>query len=125
MYIHEETYYIAWDDSEFNDYNECLRYENQCLEKLKNINDCCVFIDKNNVVLEAPKTEILDDWVQWLDGMYEDDCEFIQVNKPLSNDIINFIKKEWSFITITNMDNQTVGLFKYNRNTEEWVKVSE
>ena len=49
--MREVTVYYSYDDKEFFDRDECLRYERQAVEAMMSVNDCYDFLIKISVVM--------------------------------------------------------------------------
>lgn len=124
--MREVTVYYAYDDSEFYDRDECLRYERQAIEEMMSINDCYDFFDKNGNRYIAPyyQCENIEDWINWLSDAAEH-CDYIKVRHILPKNAVQFINREWGYcITPKDFHNET-GLFKYDNFKGEWIKVDE
>lgn len=125
--MREVISYVAFDDSEFGNREDCLAYEEGAINKMKEVRDKYSFYDKDMNLFVAPDDSAgIDDWVYWI-SCAADECEFICRKDNLSNDADSFIKYEFGYC-INNSDfseENYIGLFKYDGKKDEWVKVDE
>ena len=124
--MREMTIYYAYDDSEFYDRDECLRYERQAVEAMMSVNDCYDFFDKNGGRYIAPnyQCEDVEKWMDWLSDAAEH-CDCIKVRHILPENAVRFIDREWGYCIAPEDFNGETGLFKYDDFKNEWVKVGE
>lgn len=124
--MREVTVYYAWDDTEFDDRDECLRYERQAVEAMMSVNDCYDFFTKWGVRYSAPdyRCEDVEEWMDWLSDAAEH-CDFIRVRHILPDNAVRFIDREWGYCIAPEDFNGETGLFKYDDFKNEWVKVGE
>ena len=124
--MREVTVYYAWDDSEFYDRDECLRYEQQAVEAMMSVNDCYDFFDKDGSRYVAPdyRCEDVEEWLDWLSDAAEH-CSYIKVRHILPENAVRFIDREWGYCIAPEDFNGETGLFKYDDFKNEWVKVGE
>lgn len=125
--MREVRYYVAWDDSEFENKEECLAYEEGAINKMKEVRDKYSFYDKDMNLFVAPDDSAgIDDWLDWV-GRAANECVFIDRKDNLSDDTDDFIYYEFGYC-INNSDfpeENYIGLFKYDGKKDEWVKVDE
>ena len=124
--MREVTVYYSYDDREFFDRDECLRYEWQAIEEIMSVNDCYEFFDKNHKRYIAPDAtcEDAEEWMNWLVHTAER-CTYVKVNHILPESTARFVENEFGdCITPEDFNNET-GLFKYDYLKDEWVKVGE
>ena len=124
--MREVSVYYAWDDSEFYDRDECLRYEKQAVEAMMSVNDCYDFFDKNGGRYVAPdyRCEDVEEWMDWLSDAAEH-CSYIKVRHTLPENAVWFIDREWGYCIAPEDFNGETGSFKYDDFKNEWVKVGE
>ena len=119
------TRYIAYDDTEFTDRYECMEYEEEAINNLAEINRCYVFYDKNMNPIPAPSIDDeVDDWLDWICCSC-DQCTYILRKEQLSREAETQLHKDVGYC-ILNVDfNDELGMFKWDPNKIEWIKVDE
>ena len=122
--MREVTMYVAWDDSEFETADECLRYEQQAIEAMSAVNDCYEFFNVNNERFFAPRSEDIWDWLNWLSDAAEH-CRFIRIRHTLPTLSVRFIDREWGYCICPEDFPAETGLFMYDDFKNDWVKVGE
>ena len=124
--MREVTVYYAYDDSEFDDRDECLRYEQQAVEAMMSVNDCYDFLTMSGARFEAPdyQCEDVEEWMGWLSDAAEH-CDYVNVRHILPENAVRFIDREWGYCIVPEDFNGEIGLFKYDDLKNEWVKVGE
>jgi hypothetical protein len=124
--MREVTVYYAYDDSEFEDRDECLRYERQAVEAMMSVNDCYDFLDKDGVCYTAPdyRCEDVEEWMDWLSDAAQH-CDYVNVRYVLPENAVRFIDREWGYCIAPEDFHNETGLFKYDDFKNEWVKVGE
>ena len=125
--MREVITYVAFDDQEFYNKEECLAYEEQAMNTLKEIHEKYSFYDKDMNVFVAPENSTdIDEWLWWVQTA-ADRCEFIYRKDNLSYDAEDFIDQQWGY-SINNSDfpeKNYIGLFRYDGYECRWVKVDE
>lgn len=126
--MREVTVYYAYDGSEFDDRDECLRYERQAIEAMMSVNDCYDFLTKDGVRYSTPdyRCEDVEEWIDWLSDAVEH-CEYVKVHHILPENAVRFIDREWewSYCIAPEDFNGETGLFKHDYFKNEWIKVDE
>lgn len=124
--MREVKRYIAWDDSEFEDCDNCRQYELQAIEAMMSINDCYDFLNKDGDYYAAPdyRCEDVEKWINWLSNAV-DACKYIKVRHTLPDNAVWFITREWGYCITPKDFNGKTGLFKYDDFKNKWVKVGE
>lgn len=124
--MREVKYYVAWDDSEFLDRDECLQYEHQAIKAMAAVNDCYEFFDKNGKKFIAPDAacEDIEEWLIWL-SVAADCCDSVRVRHILPETSVRFIDREWGYCIAPEDFHNDTGLFKYDDFKNEWIKVDE
>lgn len=123
--MREVTVYYAYDDSEFFDRDECLAYEQDALHKAQEIDAAYCFFDENLITMYAPSvTEDIEDWIVWL-GEVGDKCTCIRRRANLSPETEMFYREMWGYCILNEDFNNELGMFCYNYDKDEWVKVDE
>lgn len=122
--MREVTLYYAWDDSEFYDRDECLRYEQQAVEAMMSVNDCYDFLTKDGGRYVAPdyRCENVEDWMNWLSDAAEH-CDYIKVRHILPENAVRFIDREWGYCILPEDFGNETGDFQYDWHQCKWVKV--
>ena len=108
------TLYIAYDDTEFTDENECRAYEEKAYNCINELVDTYTFYDKNKHII-FPVRDSIEEYLQWFD-FATDDCEYIRVYKNLSRETHKFL---WENIGCSIPEEK--GFYKYDWNKNEWV----
>lgn len=123
--MREVSVFYAYDDTKFYNREECLDYEENILNRLKEINEKYSFFDKNMNLYCAPlESPDIEDWMDWFLNAV-DKCEFIHREANLSILTERLITDEGGFC-ISNKDfGHIKGWFRYNYQTNEWEKVDE
>ena len=124
--MREVTVYYAWDDAEFDDRDECLRYERQAVEAMMSVNDCYDFFSKWGIRYSAPdyQCEDVEKWTDWLSDAAEH-CEYVKVRHILPDNAVRFIDREWGYCIAPEDFHNETGLFKYDDFKDEWLQVDE
>ena len=124
--MREVTMYYAYDDSEFDDRDECLAYERQAVEAMMSIDDCYDFLAKCGDRYIAPdyQCEDVEEWMDWLSDAAQH-CEYIKVCHTLPKNAVRFIDREFGYCIAPEDFNNETGLFKYDYFKNEWIKVDE
>lgn len=106
----EKTIYIAFDGKEFEDYNECERYESKELQN-KYGKDLLVYDNKNNELIP-----ISDDYRLSQDSAYVI-CK--------SKEALNFLNKIFDYNGVNNVDydGNFPASFYYDFTTDEWKEI--
>jgi hypothetical protein len=106
----EKTIYIAFDGKEFEDYNECERYESKELQD-KYGKDLLVYDEKDKLL------SLDDDYHLSQDGTYVV-CE--------SEEALNFLNKTFGDNRVNNIDynGNFPASFYYNFETDEWEEIA-
>lgn len=108
------TLYIAYDDTEFTDENECRIHELKAYEYINELMNTYTFYDKaKNIIF--PAYDSIEEFFQWFDSTI-DKCEYIAVHKDLSREAHNFL---WRNIGACVPEEK--GFYKYDWNKNEWV----
>lgn len=123
--MREVTMYYAFDDKEFDNYEQCLRYENNAYMLVRSIEKKYSFYDKNMKEMTAPfDSPNVEDWLTWLDDAYSY-CTYIRRTGSLTDDEAEIIRENIGSCIYNDDFSCAVGLFEYNRRTGEWDKVDE
>lgn len=121
--MREVKYYVAWDDSEFLDRDECEAYEREALRHLRTVEACYAFYDKKGDRLFAPLTsDDIEDWMDWL-CMAGDSAERILVSRQLPNDTAYFVREQVGYCILPEDFGNETGDFQYDWSQNEWIKV--
>lgn len=122
--MREVKYYVAWDDSEFETKEECMKYENDAINKMLIFKSLYTFFDKDKNILLCPETKNIEDLLNWADCSAEE-CDYIYRSGQLPEDVNNFIRSEIGYC-ICNWDfHDELGLFQWDDEEAEWVRVGE
>lgn len=116
--MREVTTYIAYDDTEFDSREECEAYEGEAFDLLSEIFNSYKFFRNNQEILiflnnvEAGLHAF---------GKAFDKCDRILVTKPISDVAFRFVDFHLGYVLPPN----AVGMYKYDTDEFEWVKVGE
>lgn len=123
--MREVTMYYAYDDKEFDNYDACLAYENKGYELIRSIESKYTFYDKKMKPICAPVlSPEVEDWLTWLDNAYSY-CSYVRKTGSLTDDETEMIRENIGACIYNEDFSCTVGLFRYDTRTMEWVKVDE
>lgn len=123
--MREVTMYYAFDDKEFDNYEQCLRYENNAYMLMRSIEKKYSFYDKKMKEMTAPfDSHRVEDWLTWLDDAYSY-CTYIKKMGSLTDDEVEIIRENIGACIFNEDFSCAVGLFRYDTRTMEWVKVDE
>lgn len=123
--MREVSVFYSYDDREFFDREECLEYEKNALDHLKEINEKYSFFDKDMNLYCAPlESSDIDDWIHWFYNA-ADKCDFIHREANLNVFTEQFIRDENGFCILNEDFKNQVGWFKYDFHWNEWVKMGE
>lgn len=119
------TSYVAYDDTEFTDRYECMEYEEEAINNLAEIDRCYVFYDKNMNPISAPSIDdSVEDWLDWV-SCGCDQCTYIQRKEQLPKETEDQIRKDVGYCILNEDFDYELGMFKWDPNRDEWVKVDE
>ena len=116
--MREVITYVAYDDSEFDNREECEAYESKAFDLLTEVfNSYEFFISNQEILIFLNDVEA---------GLYTlskafDKCDRISVIKPISNAALRFIDSQLGYVLPPNES----GLYKYDTDEFEWVKVDK
>ena len=123
--MREVTMYYAFDDREFDNYYACLAYENNAYMLMRGIEKKFSFYDRNMKEITAPfDSPKVEDWLTWLDDAYSY-CTYVRKMGSLTDDEAEIIRENIGVCIFNEDFSYTVGLFRYDTRTMEWVKVDE
>ena len=110
--------YVAYDDSEFDNLEECEAYESKAFDLLTEVFNSYKFFANNQEILI-----FLNDVEAGLYAFSKafDRCDRILVVKPISDAAFHFMDSQLGYILPPNVS----GLYKYDTDEYEWVKVGE
>jgi len=122
--MREIKYYVAWDDSEFETKEACMKYENDAVNKMLIFKSLYTFFDKDKNILPCPDSKSIENLLDWAERS-ANECGYIYRLGRLPEDVNNFVRREIGYC-ISNSDfNDEIGLFKWDYDEIEWVKVDE
>ena len=123
--MREVTMYYAFDDKEFDNYEQCLRYENNAYMLMRSIEKKFSFYDKNMKEMIPPyESPNIEDWLTWLDDAYAY-CTYVRKMGSLTDDEAEIIRENIGCCIYNEDFSCAVGLFEYDTYAGEWVKVDE
>ena len=123
--MREVTMYYAYDDKEFDNYRECLKYENKGYGLMLSIANKYSFYKENmEEILPPGASPNVEDWLTWLDDAYSY-CTYIRKMGSLTDDEVEIIRENIGACIFNEDFSCAVGLFRYDTRTMEWVKVDE
>ena len=117
--MREVITYIAYDDTEFDNFEECEEYEGKAFDLLDEFFNAYEFFGKNGAHILIFLNEI----EQGLNAIKYafDRCEKIRVKKTISHEAIELIDSYFGY----ELPRNELGLYEYNWKKLEWVKVDE
>ena len=121
--MREVKYYVAWDDSEFDNREECEEYESEAMDFLNEIFNIYLFFDEHFQEFDINLAEVNEgieeglDIFQWV----WDNCTLIRVKQMLSDEARKFIDCYFGYA----MPPNELGMYEYDFKKLEWVKVDE
>ena len=110
------TLYIAYDDTEFTDENECRAYEEKARKHVNELIDTYTFYDKNKYVI-FPVCDSIEEYLQWFDST-TDYCEYIIVHKDLPQEAHKLL-----YQNIGSCVPEEKGFYKYDWRVNKWVNL--
>lgn len=117
--MREVITYVAYDDKEFESREECEEYENKAFNSLDEFFNAYDFFGKNgqNILI------FLNDLDSGLEAIKYafDKCEKIRIKKTISNEVEELMDSYFGYELPPNIP----GLYEYDWNKSEWVKVDE
>ena len=117
--------YVAFDDKEFDNYHECVEYENKGYDLMLSIaNKYSFYKEDMEEILPPGSSPHVEDWLTWLDDAYSY-CTYIRKTGSLTDDEVEIICENIGECIYNEDFSCAVGLFKYDTRTGEWVKVDE
>lgn len=116
--------YEAVDGTEFEDKNMCCSYEYDILEKLRTIASAYEFYDKNKKRIPVPSYNDVEKMYNWL-GYAGEKCGYVLVKEIFPDEINDFIEAQWGYDLSAADFNFETGIFRYDWDNYEWVKVDE
>lgn len=113
------TYYIAYDETEFETKEECIVYENKNMDILKNTIASYDFLkeDKQKIIISFTNREQM---MQDFNDAYND-AIYTRVKHTISHAQKDLLFTEFGYSDLP----LEIGLYKYNYETFEWEKVAE
>lgn len=109
------TLYIAYDDTEFTDENECRTYEEKAEDFLEELDYTYTFYDKDNNIM-FPTCDTIENYLTWFETT-TDKCEYIRIYKNVSRELHKFL-----YQSIGSCIPEEKGFYKYDWNKNEWVR---
>lgn len=111
------TLYVAYDDTEFDDEEDCRRYESDAYDLMHEAMDTYSFFDKNMNLLMVNSGDI-EEFLYSFD-MLTDSCEYVKVKQIPSYELHKFIYRNIGCILPEN----NTGLYRYDWHLNEWVSI--
>lgn len=117
--MREVITYVAYDDKEFDNFEECEEYEGKAFDLLEEFFNAYDFFGKNGEYI----------WI-FLNGVEQglhaikyafERCEKIRVKKIISHEVIELIDSYFGYELPPN----EVGLYEYDWTEYKWIKVDE
>ena len=123
--MREVVTYVAYDDTEFNNRDECEEYELKAEALIRSIENKFTFYDRNMKPIRAPllSSEVAE-WLTWLDNAYKY-ASYVRKAGSLTDDEAEIIRENIGACLYNEEFSCAVGLFRYDTNMRGWVKVDE
>lgn len=117
--MREVVTYVAYDDTEFDNLEECEEYEGKAFDLLSEFFNAYDFFGKNNQYICIFLNEV----EQGFNAIKYafDKSEKIRVKKPISQEVEELIDSYFGYELPPN----ETGLYEYDWRKLEWVKVGE
>ena len=112
------TLYIAYDDTEFTDENECRAYEEKAYNCVYELIDAYTFFDKEKNIIFTPGCNDIEEYLYWFEKV-TDNCEYVKVDKNLSHEAHVFL---WQNIGACVPEEE--GFYKYDWDEYKWVSAN-
>jgi len=123
--MREVITYVAYDDTEFDNCEECATYEDKAYDLIYSIGEKYEFYDKNmNIILAPFASPNVEDWLTWLEDAYTN-CTYIKRHDILTTREAAIIDENLGCCMLNYDFNGDTGLFEYNHRTGKWDKVDE
>lgn len=116
--MREAIIYYAYDGSEFDNREKCEAYENEAFVLLTEVFNSYTFFINNQGILFFPNDV---ETGLHIFGKAFDKCDRILVIKPISDAAFRFMDSQLGYILPPN----AIGLYRYDTDKFEWVKVDE
>ena len=118
----EVKVYVAFDDEEFDTKAECEEYEKAAYDKLVELSECYSFYDENMNLFIAPVSEKSDveTMVEWVDDVYNG-SEYVRMKQTPPEYVMRFLYNHLGYI----LPEEDCGLYRYNMNDDEWVRMAD
>lgn len=113
------TVYYAYDDTEFYDEDECMRYEQKAIDLMVKAKEVFTFYDKNMNAMSWYVNDDVDDLLSEFENIY-DNCEYIKVNE-CNEEVYKFIYNQIGL----NPPYDSKGLYKYSWDIDTWVRTNK
>ena len=110
--------YYAYDDTEFYDEDECMRYEQKAIDLMVKAKEVFTFYDKNMNVMSWYVNDNVDDLLSEFENVY-DHCDYIKVN-AYNEEVYEFI---YSQIGLS-LPGDEEGLYEYDWTDDRWIKIN-
>lgn len=111
--------YVAYDDTEFEKEEDCLRYEETAREYIKQFEETYTFYTNDfNPYIPPIEYDILD-YIIWLEEVYSK-CDVVHVKKLPNEDMSDFI---YYNAGIGLPKKGEVGWFAYDYKIPDWVRI--
>lgn len=117
--MREIVTYVAYDDTEFDNREECEEYESEAFDLLSELFNAYDFWGKNNQHICIFLNEVEQGFNTIKYAI--DKCEKIRVKKPISSEVATLIDYYLGYELPPN----EIGLYEYDWLKLEWVKVGE
>lgn len=115
--------YIAYDDEEFTDKEECLAYEQKAWDMINDIKAKLEFYDVEGEPINIPETDDIEEAIDMIDETINKSGA-IRVLAPLKEDMPNKIRNIFSFgedlMFLTGQNIKEPHLFLYNDQEMKW-----
>lgn len=117
--MREVITYVAYDDTEFDSFEECEEYEGKAFDLLEEFFNAYDFFGKNGEYIGIFLNEV-EQGLHAIEYAF-DRCEKIRVKKIISHEVIELIDSHFGY----ELPQNEVGLYEYDWKKWEWVKVGE
>lgn len=112
------TTYVAFDDEEFSQMEDCLAYEQHYMDLMVEADECYAMYDKGMNLLPFMYAHNIEEALDEFCRQYNK-CDYMIIKKAPSTDAVIFIRDYFGF----EMPPRACGLWHYNFREGKWERV--
>lgn len=107
--------YIAYDDMEFSQKEDCIAYEQEAMKMIDEAEKVYSFFDKDMNIFLAPLDCTIEEYLNWFEETI-DKCEYIHIYQEPSTALCEFLNYNIGYTLPIN----GTGFFRYDWQYSEW-----